>query len=565
MPPPPSLAGPFPSPSTQEMRNETRKRAGLSSKTSRKVDSTSTAPSKPAQAGSSVESATSQQQVQQDESHVKSKSLQTAASSSGSDEEDEKEGERGKGVGPSSAASRAETDAEDSNASDVEVPLERVEVEEPSVFAKYLEQIIKPFVEASIKSTAETRELLGLWVIAQRLEAIREPKKFELHESDNGQVELVKRYDWTSPSWDESLLEETTLTIETEEFVVARGAIAFLFLLLTAPHWRSMYEEASKAANLAVWRAKASDLAIPGSLSEVQLPCCYILLGLRPYCGMTVRSGEALVEEHELFCVSRKMEEARKLLDFSKWQCFASYVPPAEFANDFASLMLYFIEHLSITAIDATRYGVNCNAFDNAAHEHIITAQELKALVDWVLDDLSPRDSSNRGPDLNTAYFKAQHEKLKLIAPLKASTMFVIFQGARWQWHTRRFLNDANVDPTIWPSRCLPLRLQSAKEARKAARQEHKDTKDVGIPGWKEGGKLQYEMKKQKRSASNLDEDDASSSTGSSAGPANGHTTNYADDRRYDSLGRPLKGRKRGKQSKVLPADPDWLKKARGK
>lgn len=279
------------------------------------------------------------------------------------------------------------------------------------------------------------------------------------------------------------------------------------------------------------------------------------------------------------------------VLDFSKWQCFASYVPPAEFANDFASLMLYFIEHLSITAIDATRYGVNCNAFDNAAHEHIITAQELKALVDWVLDDLSPRDSSNvrvrvrrrklkyckkqaiadrladlqRGPDLNTAYFKAQHEKLKLIAPLKASTMFVIFQGARWQWHTRRFLNDANVDPTIWPSRCLPLRLQSAKEARKAARQEHKDTKDVGIPGWKEGGKLQYEMKKQKRSASNLDEDDASSSTGSSAGPANGHTTNYADDRRYDSLGRPLKGRKRGKQSKVLPADPDWLKKARGK
>lgn len=182
MPPPPSLAGPFPSPSTQEMRNETRKRAGLSSKTSRKVDSTSTAPSKPAQAGSSVESATSQQQVQQDESHVKSKSLQTAASSSGSDEEDEKEGERGKGVGPSSAASRAETDAEgekksfpcvgaltsnhaeptfsdstDSNASDAEVPLERVEVEEPSVFAKYLEQIIKPFVEASIKSTAEVR------------------------------------------------------------------------------------------------------------------------------------------------------------------------------------------------------------------------------------------------------------------------------------------------------------------------------------------------------------------------------------------------------------------------
>lgn len=35
---------------------------------------------------------------------------------------------------------------------------------------------------------------------------------------------------------------------------------------------------ASKAANWAVWRAKASDLAIPGSLSEVQLPCCYILL-----------------------------------------------------------------------------------------------------------------------------------------------------------------------------------------------------------------------------------------------------------------------------------------------
>lgn len=77
-------------------------------------------------------------------------------------------------------------------------------------------------------------------------------------------------------------------------------------------------------------------------------------------------------------------------MPFKKWQKHAIYAPPAELAPTFAHFILYWVEHLAISAADATRRGVNVNAFNAAAWEHRITVRELNALVKVVLDTLSP-------------------------------------------------------------------------------------------------------------------------------------------------------------------------------
>lgn len=140
------------------------------------------------------------------------------------------------------------------------------------------------------------------------------------------------------------------------------------------------------------------------------------------------------------------------MLDFAEWKCAASYVPLKDFLKDFVKLLLYFIEHIAITALNATRVGVNCNTLDHAMHEHLITASELAKLVEAVLDDLCPRDKSGqrvklrlserpctgvavcvltqqrclqRGPVINEAYFRQKHAELFKIAPLSVGSLFV--------------------------------------------------------------------------------------------------------------------------------------------
>lgn len=277
------------------------------------------------------------------------------------------------------------------------------------------------------------------------------------------------------------------------------------------------------------------------------------------------------------------------VLDFAKWKCAASYIPPKDFLKDFAKLLLYFIEHLSITALDATRFGVNCNSFDRAMHEHLITALELAKLVEAVLDDLSPRDESGqrvkvrlserpclgvaacvltqqgclqRGPVVNEAYFRQKHAELSKIAPLTVGSLFVIFQGTTWQFHTRRLLADLDVEPSIWPSGRLPLRFLATKEERKAARETRRAAKNVDIPGWTAGSKLQHALKAQAtaKSAGENGTDEAVKSATAATGIGNA----TASEPKRDSLGRALKPTKRSKGRDVKPAGSDWLRKIRG-
>jgi hypothetical protein len=64
----------------------------------------------------------------------------------------------------------------------------------------------------------------------------------------------------------------------------------------------------------------------------------------------------------------------------------------------FPAFVLFFYEHLAITASDATGRGVKVKAFDAAGWEHIITARELKGFVELVLNTLLPLKEGIRVP-----------------------------------------------------------------------------------------------------------------------------------------------------------------------
>ncbi|TKA56682.1 hypothetical protein B0A53_01877 [Rhodotorula sp. CCFEE 5036] len=413
------------------------------------------------------------------------------------------ESEGNKGTDDESAAEAREQQEE--------IDFERVEEEKPSLIRKYLEEVVEAYVKANLTDTEKLKHYLDLWEVCQRLEALRNAAHFEV-KLDNGNVRLEKKLTWQLPEpklerrapqgEDVSTLERFTRSRRKHHLTY--GGLLFLFLLITAPHWIKIYQSAAKAdkkGKLMSWRADPKDFVCGVAMKDCNSSCVYMLVGLLAYFGMTGRSGRERLEEHIVYCVSIAMARARKDLAFKKWKKEAIYVPPGDLALTFPAFVLFFYEHLAITASDATGRGVKVKAFDAAGWEHIITARELKGFVELVLNTLLPLKEGIRVPTgfhLSHVFFIENHDKFFKVAPLMASTMEAIFMGRRWAFHTRNVFKDTAVDDSIWAKQKRLIRLLATRAERDVAYKALLDVKDrsKNVDGWDTGKEISRSMKK---------------------------------------------------------------------
>ncbi|BGP50706.1 hypothetical protein JCM10450v2_006631 [Rhodotorula kratochvilovae] len=218
------------------------------------------------------------------------------------------------------------------------------------------------------------------------------------------------------------------------------GSMCFLYVMHTAPHLRPMYQscyQSYKKGTLASWITKPEDVMLNIPMGVVLVGCVYILNGFLAYMGFTKRAGQAREPEHEESC----------------WENKAVYIPPAAVADEFPSILLAWIEHLVMTALHATKLGLN--------------TFPLKWLAAAVLDEIAPRTGTfdtatglrahiSHGTRVNRHLFEKHYDKWHAIAPVAASTMWNLFTGHTWAWHFHDILRAEGVPPPCWASGAYP-------------------------------------------------------------------------------------------------------------
>ncbi|BGP50714.1 hypothetical protein JCM10450v2_006639 [Rhodotorula kratochvilovae] len=267
------------------------------------------------------------------------------------------------------------------------------------------------------------------------------------------------------------------------------GGMCFLYVMHTAPHLRPMYQscyQSYKKGTLASWITKPEDVMLNIPMGVVLVGCVYILNGFLAYVGFTKRAGQAREPEHEESCVSKKMAAAREALPWAQWKNKAVYIAPAAVADEFPSFLLAWIEHLVMTALHATKLGLN--------------TFPLKLLAAAVLDEIAPRTGAidtvtgfrariSNGTHINHYLFEQHYDEWHAIAPVASSTMWSLFVGYTWAWHFRDILRAEGAPPTCWASGAYPPSLNPDSAAGKAerARKKEQRTQLGKLEGWEEG------------------------------------------------------------------------------
>ncbi|BGP42536.1 hypothetical protein JCM10449v2_006547 [Rhodotorula kratochvilovae] len=215
-----------------------------------------------------------------------------------------------------------------------------------------LEGFIRRAVEKDI-SGEEATTYFKWWTTAQALEGTHNSLHFFFDQMRPTTSPLRKTHPWHGK----------------DKVKATYGGLCFLYVMHTAPHLRPMYQscyQSYKKGTLASWIAKPEDVMLNSPMGVVLVGCVCILNGFLAYVGFTKRAGQAREPEHE-----------ESSLPWAQWQNKAVYIPPAAMADEFPSFLLAWIEHLVMTALHATKLGLN--------------TFPLKLLAAAVLDEIAPR------------------------------------------------------------------------------------------------------------------------------------------------------------------------------
>ncbi|GAA5984930.1 hypothetical protein JCM10908_002457 [Rhodotorula pacifica] len=367
----------------------------------------------------------------------------------------------------------------------IDIVFERHAEQKPDELIEYIESTIRPWLIKALESEED------------RLEVLRNPGRWKLVEIDQLVSKLEKNFAWSSPSYNDALLKETSLKFGDTCWRVTYDCMIFLLLIITDKKWRHLYEQIHRAdekGGLGSFKADIEMLMSGTDMRECLGKCVYMLFGSKPYVGMTSRSGESRWEEHRDVPISIKVAKERAELEWEKWKTAAIYVPPPAFQASFPAGLLFFIEHAAGTAVDSVRNGLNTRAFDRTAFDKKITLAELEKFIVAVLDDLCPKDPTGArkkvGPEvISVAYFVKHHERYSKLVDLSPGAMRQILIGGMWEFATRAFLQQHGVDAAIWASGFRPVRLLETKQEREAVRAAYKASTTVGdeLEGWTEG------------------------------------------------------------------------------
>ncbi|GAA5960782.1 hypothetical protein JCM8115_000150 [Rhodotorula mucilaginosa] len=357
--------------------------------------------------------------------------------------------------------------------------------EEVKEVVDWLERVARPAVQSTIKDAADFKIKLKLWLSAQRLELLRNKSHWQLEERDCGLPKLKKRFEWSSPSYHDVFLEETTLKFNGKKVKAMYDCLAFLYLISTDLKWFRIYKkvhaaDTAKSGGLATYTADATDLMDATSLSTVHSKCAYALKTDRVYIGMSARSGDERYKEHQETPISLKVASERAKVDWKEWTTAAIYIPAKDVALDMPDAFLYYVEHSGMVVTRSVELGLNTNAFDKNSYRRITTRQ-LEFVVEHSLDMLCPKQSDGMrvkfgGETLDKGFFHRHSNKFSKIL-LSANQMHFIMTGRCWQWHVRRLLDKHGVDEHIWFGRYSGGRVGEEFEGWDAGRKRDKARK----------------------------------------------------------------------------------------